>query len=384
MPIRITFVISSIALGGAEKILAHMANYWARKGLEISILTFDDGKEPPFFHIDPSIAHHTLDIAGGSANPVQAFIRNIQRIHRLRRAIKQTVPHAVISFMDQTNILTLLATRGMSVPVIVSERTAPRFHAIGKAWEWLRLRVYPWADCLVVQTREVLEYFPASIRNKGRVIPNPVVLPCEEDAALAHPRGTERLIVALGRLAHEKGFDLLLDAFRRIAAGHPGWSLRIIGEGPERGSLEALRDRYGLQGRVHLPGSTTTPCAEFKKAALFVLPSRYEGFPNALCEAMACGLPVVSYDCPNGPRGIIRDGVNGILVPPGDVGALASAIERLILDEALRVRLGSKAREVSGRYRLELVMRQWEDALHNAKKGRKIRRIFLPSGIYTG
>ncbi|MGA1794307.1 MAG: glycosyltransferase family 4 protein [bacterium] len=366
MPIRITFVISSVALGGAEKILVHMANYWARKGMEISLLSFDDGKEPPFFPLDPSIDHHPLDLAGGSTNTIQAFIRNMKRIHRLRRAIRQTAPHAVISFMDQTNVLTLIATRGMGVPVIVSERTNPHSHAIGRAWEWLRLRVYPRADCVVVQTRQALEYFPASIRNKGRVIPNPVIDPCEEDA-MAPPRPAKKLIVALGRLAHEKGFDMLLDAFRRIAVRHSGWSLLIIGEGPERGPLEALRDRYGLQERVHLFGSTTKPWAVIKEAALFVLSSRYEGFPNALCEAMACGLPVVSYDCPNGPREIIRDGVDGILVPPGDVSALASAMERLVFDEALRVSLGSKAREVCVRFGLEAVMARWEEVLRNKK-----------------
>ncbi|MGA1844461.1 MAG: glycosyltransferase, partial [bacterium] len=131
MPIRITFVISSVALGGAEKILAHMANYWARKGMEISVLTFDDGREPPFFHLDPSIDHRSLDLTGGPANVIQASIRNIQRIHRLRRAIRQKAPHAVISFMDQTNVLTLIATRGMNVPVIISERTDPHSHPIG-------------------------------------------------------------------------------------------------------------------------------------------------------------------------------------------------------------------------------------------------------------
>ncbi|MBN2374466.1 glycosyltransferase family 4 protein [bacterium] len=387
----LTFVISSISSGGAERVLSLIANYWAEMGRKITILTFDDGREPPFFSLHPSIGHRFLGLASASSNPVQGIIRNIKRIFVLRHAIKEISPQLVISFIDQTNILTLIATTGLRLPVIVSERTDPYFHSIGRAWSILRILVYTRARCLVVQSGRALEYFPAFIRRKTMVIPNPVICCPEKSETPTNLRFTKRdentqrgfssektseenqkedesrkgkVIVGIGRLSHEKGFDMLLRAFRRISEFYPDWSLRIFGEGPMRISLGSLRDRLGLSGRVSFPGRTIAPDKELKKADIFVMPSRYEGFPNALCEAMACGLAVVSFDCPGGPKEIIRNGVDGILVLQGDITALAAAIESLINNEKERKRLGQNARrEIIGRFGIEKVMPQWEDLL---------------------
>ena len=162
-----------------------------------------------------------------------------------------------------------------------------------------------------------------------------------------------------------KGFDLLIEAFGRCATKHADWSLVILGEGPERASLQTFAVALGIADRVSLAGQVQEPATILNGADLFVLSSRSEGFPNALLEAMACQLPVVSTDC-GGPRNIIRDGVDGILVPPDDVTALADAMDRLMANPDERRRLGAGALEVIERFSMEKVMTMWDEAVTRA------------------
>jgi GalNAc-alpha-(1->4)-GalNAc-alpha-(1->3)-diNAcBac-PP-undecaprenol alpha-1,4-N-acetyl-D-galactosaminyltransferase len=364
-PVKIALVIATLAAGGAQRVMSLMANYWAQRNWDVTIFTLDDGSITPHHALDARVKRVPLDLLAPSASVLQGLKNNLRRIKKLGAALKALNPQAVISFSDEMNIQTLLAMRRSHVPVVVSERIDPAMWPLGKAWEFLRGHTYPRAACVVVQTERGLQYFSEAIKKVGRVIPNPVVVP--EVAQVSRMReGESRKILGLGRLTKQKGFDLLLRAFAKVAAKHPRWLLEIWGEGGERPVLEALRDELKLQGRVRLPGQTSESFEKLRAADLFVLSSRFEGIPNALCEAMACGLPSISFDCPTGPREIITPDVDGVLVPPEDVEALALALDRVMGDEAFALRLGENARAITQRHSIDKVMAQWEEVLARA------------------
>jgi glycosyltransferase involved in cell wall biosynthesis len=357
---KLTLVISSLERGGAERIISLLAGAWAQRGDEVTLITFDD-REPPAYPVHPRVVLKSLRVPNELAgNPVRALFRNVRRIRLLRRMIRESVPDIVLSFLDFPNIITLLATRGWRVPVIVSERANPAYDDLKAVWRVLRRRTYPRAAALVCQTRAMVDQLQKEIRIQGYAIPNPMEPP-PTGYTVPHESGVNtHTIIAMGRLVPQKGFDLLLEAFARIAGRHPEWSIKVLGKGPLKARLEAQADLLGLKNRVSFVGSVADPFPMLQAAGLFVFSSRFEGFGNALTEAMACGLPVISFDCPAGPSDIIRHGVDGLLVPPEDVSALANAMDHLMTDAAERERLARRAPEVLERFSRERVLAMWE------------------------
>ena len=224
--------------------MSTMANYWASQGWSVTILSLDNGAISPFFELDSLVRHVPLGIASDSAHPIVGLWNNVKRILALRQAISQSKPQTVISFVDKTNVITLFATWGLNLKVIVSERTDPHAHRIGRLWDGLRWWIYSRADRIVVQSQAALCYFLPKFHRSVTVIPNPVAMPL----AVYCERGTgssPSSIIAVGRLSKEKRFDILLRTFARLTILHPEWTLTIVGEGPLRSELESLWSLYG-------------------------------------------------------------------------------------------------------------------------------------------
>ncbi|MEH1829420.1 MAG: glycosyltransferase family 4 protein [Nostoc sp.] len=368
---RLTLVIHSLFSGGAERVMSTMANYWAAKGWEITLLAMCGNEVTPFYTLDSKVTYIPLGIAINSANKIIGVWNNLWRIKIMKDAITRSNPDIIISFMDTTNIIVLMATRGLSIPVVVSERIEPSRSPLGRVWKKLRKLTYSYADKIVVQSNSAFSYFLDTLKiNTCIIIPNPVLLPPKVQNISDKVVGNYSLM-AMGRFEIQKGFDILLKAFAKIKDTYPKWKLIILGDGSLRFELESLRDELGLSNQVYLPGKTNNPYEFLREANIFVMSSRYEGFPNALCEAMACGLPVISTDCPSGPREIIRDGVDGILVPSENVYALATAMERLMSNEQERQHLAANASDVTQRFSLEKVMGMWEKLIEEVIKERK-------------
>ena len=361
---HIVVVIGSLQPGGAEKVASTLANEWSLRGDRVTIITLASENEAPFYALEPAVSLLPLGVAGKSANLFAAAAANVGRVLRLRRTIKRARPSVVVSYLTETNVLSLLASLGLTFPVVVSEHTDPVVNPLPSIWKRLRRHTYARAAEIVVLNSRTQQYFVEHLQYRPAVIPNPVSATQSTEALAAHQ------IVAMGRFSREKRFDVLVRAFHRLARSHPSWNLVIVGDGELRPDIAQLVDRLGLTTRVTLTGVLQEPGAILRESSIFVSTSILEGFPMAICEAMAHGLAVVAVEFSPGIRDIIDDGVNGVIVAPDRVDDVAAALERLIDNPEERTRLGINARDIVDRYGIERIMGMWDSVFHNVLESR--------------
>ncbi|MFC0576054.1 glycosyltransferase [Paraburkholderia solisilvae] len=353
-------VISSLGAGGAERVITELAAFLAVKGYPVTLVTLE-GDRADHYSLSPDVRRVRMDIMWESSGFFASIAGMLRRLRMIRRMVRAAGADVVISFVDMTNIRVLLALAGTRIPVIVSERTDPRRHSIGSVWTRLRRYCYPLAARVVVQTEGVAAWartwLPA---RKVAIVPNAVRRP--SDVADNRPAGLPHgnILMGMGRLSVEKGFDRLLQAYHDSGLHEKGWFLVILGEGPERYNLSGLAERLGIVDRFLLPGLQVNPDAWLKHADIFALSSRYEGFPNVLIEAMQCARACVAFACDSGPADLVRHGHDGWLVPADDTAAFADALRVLTDNPALRIALGEAATDISNRLTGDTVYGQWQ------------------------
>jgi GalNAc-alpha-(1->4)-GalNAc-alpha-(1->3)-diNAcBac-PP-undecaprenol alpha-1,4-N-acetyl-D-galactosaminyltransferase len=356
--LKIAFLIGMLGAGGAERVMTLLCNSLQASGHAVSLWTFDAAGRD-FYALDPRVRRVGFGLLAPTAG-LESLSANLRKIRRLRHELRSERPDVLVSFITQANVLALLAAIGLGTPVVISERIDARVHRDPLPWRILRSCVYRRAACLVVQTNALRNWGSAMVgEHRVTTIPNPVVPSARLAASQRASQQSGFNIVAMGRLVQHKGFDLLLEAFAAVATRFADASLVIYGEGPERAALQAQARRLGLGERVALPGLVQNSAEALAAASLFVLSSRYEGFPNVLVEAMSLARPVVAFDCPSGPAEIIRHEIDGLLVPAGNVQALAAAMKRVLSDAELRQRMAARAVEVNERFSQERALAQW-------------------------
>lgn len=358
---NITLVISSLGSGGAERVMAGMACWWAERDINVTVITFSECDD--FYALPANVNRVCLGMQRSSKGMLDAVIMSAKRLLSLRKAICASRPDCIVSFVDKTNVMTLLACIGTSLRVVVSERTNPRYYQLPKVWSILRDLTYSRADVLVVQTESLRTWAEARVSPSSvEVVPNALdkerIMLMDSVSAIPSSSGMRR-IVAVGRMTHEKGHDLLIRACAKILPEYPDWHLDLVGDGPLREQLAQMVRQNGISSQVHFHGQLKNPFGMVKSADLFVLPSRVEGFPNVLLEAMAMGVPVVSFDCASGPAELITHRVSGLLVPAGDVGSLASAMRSLMDDPERRATIAAEACRIRERYSESEIMGEW-------------------------
>ena len=349
---KILFCITAMEKGGAERVVSTITNSMIEKN-EISIVCLAD-KEIAY-KLDERIKIKTLD---EKEKRVNKLTKNYKRYVSMKNYIKEYNPDIIISFLPVPSFIAILANK-RKVPIIVADRNDPKEEYASKIYNMLMKLLYKKANGFVFQTKEQKEYFSEVIQKKSTIILNPVK---EEFLKTTGEKEKENVIVSVARLEEQKNYEMLINAFSKVNKKHDEYKLKILGDGILREKLEQQIKSLNLEDDVLLYGICDNVKEELEKSKIFVLSSNYEGMPNALIEAMVLGMPVVSTDCPcGGPRELIQDNINGILVKVNDEKALAEKIIYLIENNEFADGLGKNAKLLGEKLNTKKIVAEWED-----------------------
>lgn len=350
---KIMFNYGSMYMGGAERVISSLANNFVERGAVVSIMVTDS--LPSGYPLDKRVRFINQNASTSSSGMINAIKNNLRRVILTRKYLQEIQPDLVICFGINNLTMIILARSSRNMRTIGSERSNPYLASEGRFWKLMKRIVSPCADGYIFSTEGAQKYYPKWTQKKSVIIPNGIFADSLPEHVPPLRQRNGKQICAVGRLDPVKGFDSLIHAFARFHENYPEYTLHIYGEGRERANLTALIHKLDLESSVILEGYCADIPGKLCESIIFCFSSLYEGMPNALIEAMACGLPCVSARCDFGPTELIIDGENGLLVPVGDVEAMSKAMERIAADSALANKLSKNAlkiRETHSRERI--------------------------------
>lgn len=359
-------LISSLNKGGSERVMTNLAEYFFSRGYRVTMVTqYQLDQE---YRISPGIARILSDLTPEEEK--SGRIANfLARFRKLRGIWKQERPDLILSFIGKNNIMAVLTSRFLGIPVVVSVRGEPKEEYPSRLMRLAAGATFRLAAGVVLQTQAGADFFPPAVQRKSIILKNSL----NPDFLRPVFRGErQKEIVAVGRVDANKNHEMLIRSFAAIADRYPDYRLVIYGEGDRREALNVLVKELSLKERIHLPGSIEDVAGGIEQAFAFVLCSYSEGMPNTLIEAMALGLPVISTDCPcGGPGELIRQGENGLLIPPGDGAALTEALCRILDHPEQAEAMGRQAAEIRTQLDPKVINQSWETYFLCLIRGRK-------------
>lgn len=356
------FVTNLDFVGGVERFVTTWANYWVNKGINVSIISIYNG-ENPYYQLDKRVSVKSLQV---DYNPkvnqnklllLRFYIIAFRRLYKLTKKEKYDV--LIGQWVDTTVIISIVG-KILGIPTVGFEHT--NYKRLNTFFELSRKLFYKFLTrfvCLVPSEIEKYNY----LNCKTISVSNPLSFRSERKSDLS-----QKKILSVGRLSKEKGFDLLIKSYKNIAFKHKDWSLTIVGEDfGEKNNLLELIEELGLSQVVTIKPFVNDIKSEYQNSSLYVLPSRHEGFGNVILEAMESGLPVISFDCPTGPRNIIDNNIDGLLVEDGNTNSLSFTLGKLMVNKEQQLALQQNGYKKVKRYYIEEISKQWMDIFKELK-----------------
>lgn len=370
---KLVYYLPSLeAPGGLERIITFKANYFASQGNDVTVITSELGDRKPYFPLSPEVRHIDLRVPFDHPYNQSHLIKLLKYPFRYRRfqkrfveALQRLRPDITISTLRrELNFINRINDGSIKIGEFHVTRYAYGAEALkskNPVLKWLKtqwnnkfVRNLSQLKRVILLTHEEAEFWP-ELSNLS-VIPNPIITPLNKKSD-----GNEKHVIAVGRYAPQKGFDKLIDSWALVVQKYPDWTLHIYGDGFLRAELQEQIERLKLTEKCKLEHTVENITDKYSESSIFVLSSRYEGFGMVITEAMGCGVPPVAFACPCGPRDIINDGVNGLLVEDGNIEDMAEKIGYLIKNENKRLLMGQQAYADAQKYKMENIAKHWEE-----------------------
>ncbi|MTI11406.1 glycosyltransferase family 4 protein [Curvivirga aplysinae] len=371
---KIAFLISTLSPGGAEKVAVTLCNQWVKLGHDVTIFTFESPGTPHAYDISTNVKLVQLDLLKESKSKLDFILLNVKRLIKIRAQLRAYNPDISLSFMTEVNIQHMLSTIGLPWPKLISERIHPAYHRLRSIDNFLRQKTYGFADMLAVQSGSIKTWCKNNLRIDAEILPNPIDLaPFKKPVNHVQNEINCKKIVTVGRLNPQKGLDSLIEVFAQLSSTHPDWHLEIYGQGSEKERLERQIQTFNLTSNIKLCGITNDVPAVLWQSDIYVHSARYEGFPNAIIEALAAGCAVVSTDGPTAADELLGKNKFGLLAKNGDLQDLAKQLDKLMTNEQLRLDFKERAAKAVTHLSVEKVANQWlthMNKLINKKSGK--------------